>query len=122
MPNLRSTVINRNLPAWLSGETANFEAQSLTLKATDFAEVIKKYNGVPSGYPVTIAQNKITPATADPDGFILYDSTNTFSEEQVAVVVKGIIILKRLPKLASGDALAKPASSARFVYMEGAAN
>nr|DAR75900.1 MAG TPA: hypothetical protein [Caudoviricetes sp.]DAX80139.1 MAG TPA: hypothetical protein [Caudoviricetes sp.]DAX81121.1 MAG TPA: hypothetical protein [Caudoviricetes sp.] len=122
MPNLHSTVINRNLPAWLSGETANFEAQSLTLKATDFAEVIKKYNGVPSGYPVTIAQNKITPATADPDGFILYDSTNTFSEEQVAVIVKGIIILKRLPKLASGDALAKPASSAHFVYMEGAAN
>lgn len=51
MPNLRSTSINHNLPAWLSGETANFEAQSLTFKATDFAEVIKKYNGVPSGYP-----------------------------------------------------------------------
>ena len=63
MPNLHSTVINRNLPAWLSGETANFEAQSLTLKATDFAEVIKKYNGVPSGYPVTRTRLPLLPLT-----------------------------------------------------------
>lgn len=120
MPNLHSTTINRNLPNWLSGETASIEAQSLTLNAADFAEVIKKYNGVPSGYPVTIEANKVKPADADPSGFLLFDHSNTTGIEQVAVVVKGIIILKRLPKLASGSALAKPADSKHFIYMEGA--
>lgn len=120
MPNLHSTTINRNLPAWLSGETASIEAQSLTISAEDFAGVIKKYNGVPSGYPVTIEANKVKPATADPAGFLLFDHANTTGTEQVAVVVKGIIIHKRLPKLASGAAMGKPADSKHFIFMGGA--
>lgn len=120
MPLMRHITTDFGSPAWLGDGVNALSPQSLIVKSSDFDAVVAKYNGIPSGYPVKLEKGKVLPAAAgdSPDGFVLFPQGTVVGDFQVAVVVQGIIRLNRLPKLADDSAIAKPADSKSFVYIE----
>lgn len=119
MPKMRTKSYSQGNPAWLKSEHGVYNAQSFVFKAADFNAVVAKYGFVPTGYPVTISGDKVVPVTAEatvPAGHILWDQEGKY-DDQVAVLLHGIVALGKLPKLTNDKPLNKPTANAPITYV-----
>lgn len=111
-----------NSPAWLASSHGVENAQTFLFDPADYADIVKIYGGIPSGYPVKIEDGKAKPIsdTTAPEGFVLWDQSGKGGQTAVAILVHGIIQTNALPKLVNGASqsdFTKPATPGLFRYL-----
>lgn len=119
MPKLRVKEFKPGNSSWLRSGHGEWDAVSLVLLAADFTAVVSKYGFVPSGYPVVISDDKVIPVTSEtvvPSGFVFDDVDGKF-DQQVAVLVHGIVSHRHIPQLTNNKSVNKPAASGAIIYL-----
>ena len=95
---------------WLASDHGLFNAKTFTLDAAAFKAIQTANGKVPSGYPVGITADKVTPWTGTGEwlGHLLFDQDASKGDCLVPVMTHGIAYTDRLPV----ESFTKPTASA----------